>query len=154
MHIRQSEIAALEAERELFVVDAKCVQNRRVQIVNMDGLIDDVVTEVVSFAIDLPAFDATACHPHCEVARMMVATVVVFGQRSLTVDRAPKFSAPDHQRIIQHSALFQILYQGSTRPVAGGCHCPDCPGQSPVMVPASQKDLSERYTTFRHPPRQ
>ena len=42
---------------------------------------------------------------------MMIAAVVVVGQPALAVDGAAEFAAPDHQRVVEHAALFQILNQ-------------------------------------------
>ena len=50
MHVGQPEIAALEPVGEPGVVDPEQVQDRRVQVVDLDGILDDVVREVVGFA--------------------------------------------------------------------------------------------------------
>src|SRR5438067_204899 len=97
MHIGQTIIASLEAERQSFVVDAKAMQNRGIEIVNVNRIANDVVAVVVGFAQDDAGLDAAACQPHRETTAMMVAAVVVL-QSALAVDRAPEFAAPDDQR--------------------------------------------------------
>src|SRR5690242_3964210 len=46
-HVGEAEVAALETERQLFVVDAEAMQERRVEIVNVDGVFHNVVAKVV-----------------------------------------------------------------------------------------------------------
>lgn len=46
-HVGEPEVTALEAIGEPGMVDAEQVQNRRLEIVRMDRVLRDVVTEVV-----------------------------------------------------------------------------------------------------------
>ena len=50
MHVCQAEIAALIAICQLGVIKAQQVQNRRVQIVNVNGVFRDVEAQVIGFA--------------------------------------------------------------------------------------------------------
>ena len=58
MDIGQAVIAALMAIGQEFVVDAEQVQHRRIQVVDMDGIFDDIVREIVRFAVDGSWLDA------------------------------------------------------------------------------------------------
>ena len=60
---RQLGIQSLMLVGEAFVVDAKQVQNRRLVVPDVDRVFDDVVGEVVRFAVNHAAFDAAAGHP-------------------------------------------------------------------------------------------
>ena len=73
MDVGQTVVAALEAERQAFVVEAQCVQQRRVQVVDVHGVFDDVVAELVGFAVRVAGFDAAAGKPPREAAAVMVA---------------------------------------------------------------------------------
>ena len=75
------------------------------------GFCDDVVAEVVGLAVDDAALDAAAGQPHAEVARVMVAAVVVLGQRALRVDGAAELAAPDDQRVVEQAALLEVDHQ-------------------------------------------
>src|SRR5258706_8252291 len=68
--------------------------------------VGNVVTIIIRPAIRYPRFYSAAGHPNTETARVMVAPIVVFAQGTLRIASAPKFSAPDNQRIVQHAALF------------------------------------------------
>ena len=48
----------------------------------------------------------------------MVAAVVRFRQRALRVNRTPELASPDHQRVVEHAALLQILDQRRRRLVS------------------------------------
>ena len=85
------------------------MQDRRVEIVDVDRVFGDVVAEVVGLAVSDPAFDPATCHPHAEVSWMMVATVVVSRESTLAVDGASELTAPDDQRILEHSESFQVF---------------------------------------------
>ena len=47
MNVGQSEIASLESVGELCVINAQAMQYRSVQVVDMHGILFDVVTEFV-----------------------------------------------------------------------------------------------------------
>ena len=49
--VGQAEVAALEAVGQPLVVDAEQVQDRGVQVVDVDGVLDGVVAEVVGLAV-------------------------------------------------------------------------------------------------------
>src|SRR6476620_5836325 len=49
--VREPVVATLELEGELFVIDAKLMQERRVKVVHADRASRDVVTEIVGRAV-------------------------------------------------------------------------------------------------------
>ncbi len=55
VHIREPEVAPLEAEGQPLVVEAELMQDRGVEIVDVDGALDDLVAEVVAAPWILPA---------------------------------------------------------------------------------------------------
>ncbi len=77
------------------MIDSEQVQDRRVQIMHIVGILEDVVRVVVRLADRLAGLDASAGEENREAPRVMVAAVVGFGQRALRVDRAAELSAPD-----------------------------------------------------------
>src|SRR5215831_19119494 len=93
------------------MVDAQAVQHCSLDVVDVHGILKNVVAVVVSLPDGEAALDAASSHPHTETAGVMIAAVVCGGEFTLAVDRASELSAPDHQRIVQHAALFQVLNQ-------------------------------------------
>ena len=53
MDVGEAEVPALEAVGELFVVEAKEMEEGRVEIVDMDFSIDDAEAELVALAVDV-----------------------------------------------------------------------------------------------------
>ena len=107
MNVGQAEVAPLKAERELFVIESQLVQNRGVQVVNVDLLIDHFVSEIIGLPVSHAGTKATACGPHREGIDVMVPSahfvVTRFAHR-----RSSEFPAPNHDRIVEETALFQI----------------------------------------------
>src|SRR6185436_16526470 len=85
VHIGQPIVAALETEREPFVVDSQQMQERRVEVVDVDAVRHDVVAEGTRLAVEGPALDAAAGHPEAEAPRVMIAAVVGRGQSALRI---------------------------------------------------------------------
>jgi len=75
MHVRQPEVSARVAEGEAFVVEAEQVENRRLQVVDMDGVDLRLEAELVRRAIDGAAFHAAAREPGREAVVVVVAAV-------------------------------------------------------------------------------
>lgn len=63
VNVCQSEVASLELEREFFMVDAEAVKDGRVQVVYVDRIPHDVVTEFIGFAEDGAGPDPAAGEP-------------------------------------------------------------------------------------------
>ena len=87
-------VESLELDGESFVINPQTMQQSCVQIINVDGILYHVVAEVVGFPIDLASLDTTARHPHAEVSRVVIPTIVVLGQGSLRIDGSTKLTPP------------------------------------------------------------
>lgn len=109
VNVGQPEVSPLVSVGELLVVDAKAMQHGRVQIMNVNRLVDNVVAEIIGFAVDNTRFDTATCHPFGVATWMMVTTVIGFRQATLAIDRSAKFSAPDYEGIIKHATLLEIV---------------------------------------------
>ena len=104
MHIGEAEVAAVVAEGEFLVVQAELVEDRRVQVVHVDFVLDREVAEVVGLAIREAGFEAAASEQHGKTRGVMVAARAVF----LGVGRAAKLAAPPHDRVFEQPARLQI----------------------------------------------
>src|SRR5206468_1696472 len=69
----QSEFPALELVGQLGVIETHQMKDGRVQIVNFDGILDDVVPKVVGLPDGDPRLHAAASHPDSEGPRMVIA---------------------------------------------------------------------------------
>ena len=80
------------------------------EIVDTDGLLHDAETEVVALADDLAAGDSGAGHPDAEGIRIVIAAHTALGDW-----HTAEFGVPDDERIVEHSAAFQIFEQTGNR---------------------------------------
>src|SRR5437763_4839208 len=81
---------------------------------------------------------------------MMVSSVIT------TLDHrcAPKFSAPDYERVLQHPALFQVLDQRGAGLVRVAAILLEVSDQIAVLVPGFVEKLNKAHATFNEPPRE
>ena len=63
MDIGQTKVTTAVPISQLFVVDAQLVQDRGVHVVNVHGLLDDVVAELIRLAVHHRRLDTAAGHP-------------------------------------------------------------------------------------------
>src|SRR5439155_14419742 len=108
-HVRQSEIAALETEGQLCVVEAEQVQNRRLQVVDMNLVLHHCEAEFVRLAVGDAVFQAAASQEYREAIGIMVAAEDVARRRATFAERrAAKLAAPDDERVVEQTALAQV----------------------------------------------
>ena len=115
MHVGQPEVAAGVAVGELLVVEAEEVQDRGVQVVDVDLLLDRLEAEFVGGAVDVAAAHAAAGQPHREAVVIVVAAVdlagVAPGVGSSTVGVRPN-SPPQMTSVSsKQAALLEVLEQ-------------------------------------------
>lgn len=150
MHIGQSVAAALEAKSQFCVVDAQAVEQCGVQVVDVDGILGDVVAVVVRAAVSLPTFDAASGQPQTEAAWMVISSVVVLREVSLAIHRSPKFSAPDNQRVFEKSSLFKVQNESRRGLVGIFTLFADSRRELGVLIPAAVKELRESNASLGH----
>ena len=103
------------------MIEAKQVQQRGVQVMDVDLILLRPETELVGRSVDVAALCAAAGQPHGEAVRIVVATVLA-GIRTegaqLHNRRAPELAAPDHEGVVQHTALLEVGEQSGDRLIA------------------------------------
>src|SRR5579885_804938 len=109
LDVGQTKFAALESVGQAGVVEPEPVQQSGVQVVDRDGILDNVVADIVRTADGDAGLDAAACEPHCECAGMMIAAEELRAAAGFVHGGAAKLSAPDNQRRIEKPALLQIF---------------------------------------------
>ena len=118
------------------------------QIVDMDLVLHRVPTELVGRAVDDAALHPAASHPHGEAERVMLAPVAAFAGRC-----ASEFTAPDDERVIQHSARFEVLQKAGDGLVRRGAVVRQFLRQIAVLVPelAARAFVRFRVIDLHHP---
>src|SRR5688500_14704772 len=94
--VGETEVTTLETVRQLLVIEPELVQDRGVEVVDVDLVPSDVEAEFVGLA-NHARLEAAAGEPHRERVGMMVAAVAA----TLHHRRAAKLAAPYHDRVLQ-----------------------------------------------------
>ena len=75
MHVGQTKIAAGVTVGQLLVVETQQMQDRRVQVVNVDSAFDGVPTKLISRPMNVARFDTAAGEAHREAVVIVIATI-------------------------------------------------------------------------------
>src|SRR5579863_2485910 len=88
------------------------MQNSGVKLLDLKSIFYSGAAEFVGLSVIDTSSDPTARHPHCEAVGVVITAgpLLVLG-RGLAAELAP----PHDKRLIQHSALLQILQQTGDR---------------------------------------
>src|SRR5262249_47255188 len=119
IHVSKAEIPAGIAIGKLCVVESQELEERRMEVVNVDFVDGRLESEIVRGAMDISASASAPGQPHAEVVMVVVSTILLSRVRARSgqfYGRSPaELSAPYDKRVFQHSSLFQVLEQGSDR---------------------------------------
>jgi hypothetical protein len=74
-NIGQPKVTTTEPVGQPIVLHPKQVKNRRVKIVNMHSILDRMVADLVSRAINEAGLDAATCHPDRVAIWVMIAPI-------------------------------------------------------------------------------
>src|SRR6185369_12618358 len=154
VHVREPVVAALELERQPGVVDAEAMQHGRVEVVNVHCVADDVVAEIVRFAVSQSGPDAAASEPDGKAARMMVAAIIVSREWTLAIDGSAELAAPDDECVVEQTALFEIPDKRGAWLVGVTALADDLGRQLSMLVPAAMKKLDKPHAALGKAPRQ
>ncbi len=148
MDVGQAIVAAGIAVRQPLVIEAEEVQQRGVQVVDVDLVGDGSTAVVVGGAEAQAALDAAAGQPHRVTGAVVAAAVGAVLARSTA-----EFAAPQHQRVIQQAAQLQVGQEAGNRLVDGEAMAGHFPGDAIMVVPASVGNLNEACPGFGEAPR-
>jgi hypothetical protein len=108
-------VAALVFEGQFLVMNSQAVQYGRLQIVDVNRVAAHVVVIVVGLAVSYSAANAASGHPDGKAARMVIASVVVFRECSLRINRATELARPHDKRFVEHPPPLQVHDQRGGR---------------------------------------
>ncbi|MFT5108198.1 MAG: hypothetical protein ACI9UA_003841 [Pseudoalteromonas tetraodonis] len=142
------------------MIDAEQVQDRRMQVVYANAILDGLISELVARAILHAAFDAAASHPHREDMRVVIPALAV-----LRIGGATELTAPHDEHLVEHPTSLQVGEQSADRLIdTFGCDAvvrtdvvvavPWHVGQSANAAVRSRIQLHETHTAFDQPPRE
>ena len=116
MHVGQTEVSAGIAICQLFVIEAKQVQNRRVQVVHADRFIDSLEAKIVGRTVADASANTAAGHPDGKPVVIVVpAESFLSAARQFDRRGAAELTAPDDERILEQTPLLQVGNQRGNR---------------------------------------
>ena len=84
---------------------------------------------------------------------MVIAPKVILTQRALAVVGAAKLATPNHQRVVEHTALLEVTHERGGRLVGLAGLRPQAARQAAVLIPAGMVKLDESNTALGQAPR-
>jgi hypothetical protein len=90
--IGQAKIATALLESQPCVIEAEQMQDRGMQVIDVQGILNRLVTDIVSGSAGHTALHAAARHTDNLALALMIAVVIALG-----VGRAAKLAAQDHK---------------------------------------------------------
>lgn len=115
MDVCQPKVSSLESVGEFKVIDAEEVENGRMQVVDMDLVLDGVEPEIIGPPVHHAWFDAAASHPDGVSMGVMIPADLVGLQGSLHHGRPAKFASPEHEGFVQQTSLLEVPDEGDGR---------------------------------------
>ena len=136
-------VEAAEGVGEAFVVDAEDVEDRGVEVAEVDRVFGDVVAEVVGAAVFDAGLHAAAGEPDGEAAAVVVAAHV--GSPSLPWLKTvrPNSVSEDDERVFEHAALLEVVEQRGGGLVDVAALVGQLALDRDVLVPAAVEELHE-----------
>src|SRR5947208_11581371 len=114
----------------------------------------DAIATLIRGAEHQPRFNAAAGHPDRKAARMMVPAEVLLPDLPLRVRGSSELPAPDHQRVVEHTAGFEILHQRGAGLIGVPGLSLDAFGQAPMVVPVAMAELNKADAALGQAPGQ
>ena len=127
VNVRQASLESVVVVRELFVVDAEKVEDRRVEVVRRRDVLDGTKAERVGLAVRRAASDSGAREPGREACLIVVASRAQLALLDFREGRAPELGAEDEERVVEEAASPEVGDQPCERSI-------DADGLAPVIL--------------------
>lgn len=154
MNVCEPVIAALEPMGQTSVIDTHEMQDGRIQIMGMNGILYHVVTIIVRRAICQAAFQSPTCHPEAIATAMLIAAEIRTAEISLRVNRSAKLPAPNDKRIVEQTTPLEILNKRGGRLIDIVALFRQVAADADVLIPSAMHELHESTTAFHKASRQ
>ena len=151
-HVRQPFIASVMEIRQFLVIQTQQVQERGVQVVDVDFVLGGAQAHGIGRAIRQAPFDACPGQPETVAPGIVIAPFALFAHR-----HSPEFAAPDDQRVVEQTAAAQIAQQAGDWFISPAAEIAVVFQDVNVRVPAVRRagvKLNEPHAPFDHSPRE
>lgn len=140
----ETEVEAVDAVGEVFVVEAEGVEDGGLDVVDVDGIFDGVEAEFIGLSVGDAGFDPAAGEPHGEGLGVVVAALGA-AERGAGFDHggASEFAAPDDECVFEEAALFEVGDEGGAGLIGLAALVDEAFFDLGVVVPSGVVDLDE-----------
>ena len=90
------------------MLDPETVQDGGMEIVDVDAVLDNVVSKVVRLAKSHSPPDASPRHPDAVASGVVIPSKTLLGDVPLAVGSAAKLPAPNYQGLIEKASLLEV----------------------------------------------
>ena len=125
------------------VVDTQQMKHGRMQVPDMNGILDHVITEFIGLPVVHTAPDAPAGEPGAKATGMMIPPVIFQRELTLPVHRSAEFAGKNKQGIFQQTPLLEVPEQGGGRLVDIAALALQVVRQAGVMIPSAVEKLDK-----------
>src|SRR5262249_26646557 len=140
---------------QALMIEPETMQNRRVQIVDMYLVFDDLQTKIVCPPNHASSLDPAAGHPQAESKRMVVTPFsALLRVVALNHGSSSEFASPDYEGGIEQAALLEILDEGSCGLVGDAAVSLQIFLQLIMVIPTTVHQLHKPDTPLNHTSRQ
>jgi hypothetical protein len=112
VEVGEPEVALGVAVGQPGVVEAEEVEDRGVQVGDVDRLLDGQVAEFVDGVLDVSAADAAAGQPDLEAPVVVIAAHTGLAVDHLDGRGRTELAATEHQRLLEQPATLEVREQG------------------------------------------
>ena len=133
--VRQCLVAAVVTVGETGVINADLVQESGEQARTADAAFNGLVAELVSAAVDVAGFEATAGNQQGEGV-----TIVIASRAALRDGQSAELARPQHDGAVQQAALLQIADEHGGGLIYRGADATQALANIAVVVPATGAD--------------
>src|SRR6056300_360216 len=118
---------------------------------HMNGSFGDVPSKLIGLPIDRTGLDSGSGHNPTEGTAKMIAARWLFGVARIVLPKGStaKFSPPDHQGVLEHVPVLQVLNEGCGRSIGVYALFFQLSKQVTVLVPSGMHQLNEASATLQ-----
>lgn len=132
------------------MINPQAVEDGGVEVVDVDGVADNVVAEFVGFTVRDATFHSATRHPDREATWVMIPAEVGLGEFALAVDGATEFARPNHKGVVEQAPLFQIGDESVAGLVGVEALTLNAIGQIGVLIPTTVEELNASNISLGH----
>src|SRR5690348_3850136 len=123
------------------------MQQRGMEVVDVDRVRDDIETEFIGLTVNVPTPQSAAGQPEAEAAIVVVAAVIP----PLHHGSPPELTPPDDDRVLEQSPFLEIRHERCTGSIGIEGVLLDAGRQVAVLIPGFVEQLNEADSAFDEP---